>query len=170
MSCERIESLLPAYAERELPPDEMQEVEQHLAGCGACRETLADFDVLEQALLRRKEEVPAVGVMYANVLSGLGFSRARRISNALLSLPGILSISFLLIGAILWIHRDWTEALFSRDLQLIQPLSRASEWLTNGIVQASGGDVWVLLTAYLGLTVIILLVTGKIVMNFVRAE
>lgn len=169
-SCERIESLLPAYAEGELPTGEKQEVDRHLAGCGACREALADYTLLEEALLRRREAVPSAHIIYKSVLHGLGYSRIRVILNALFSLPGILSVSFFIVGIILWTHRTWTEDLFSRDLQLMQPLSQAAEWLTNGIVQLSGGDVWVLLTAYIGLTAIILLVTGKIVINFIRAD
>ncbi len=169
-SCERIEPLLPAYAEGELPSGEMQEVDRHLAGCDACRDALADYTLLEEALLRRREEVPAAHILYKSVLHGLGYSRIRVILNTLFSLPGILSVSFFMVGMILWAHRSWTEALLSRDLQLIQPLSQAAEWLTNGIVRLSGGDVWVLLTAYIGLTAIVLLVTGKIVFNFIRAD
>jgi anti-sigma factor RsiW len=170
MSCGRIESLLPAYVDKHLPIDEIQEVERHIAGCESCRESIADFALLEEALLQRRKEVPAAAALYKNVLSTLGFSRVRRILNTVFSLPGILSVSFLIVGIFLWIHRGWTEALFSRELQLLQPLSRAAEWLTNSIIQVSGGDVWVLLTAYIGLTAIILVVTGKIVINFVRAD
>ena len=41
MLCEHANPLLVEYAERELPPGELLEVEEHLAGCGKCQTDFA---------------------------------------------------------------------------------------------------------------------------------
>ena len=41
-SCERIRELLPWYARRSLPVEEMLDVAEHLASCDTCRTALAE--------------------------------------------------------------------------------------------------------------------------------
>lgn len=43
MTCEDREKKLPAYLEGELPPQEMEEIEAHLASCETCRSTLENL-------------------------------------------------------------------------------------------------------------------------------
>ncbi|GGF03158.1 HEAT repeat domain-containing protein [Hymenobacter cavernae] len=50
-SCAALEDLLPAYAEGELAPAEVAQVEAHLATCAACQEKVAQYQTLAQDLL-----------------------------------------------------------------------------------------------------------------------
>ncbi|MBN1938296.1 MAG: zf-HC2 domain-containing protein [Candidatus Aminicenantes bacterium] len=50
MRCDRIEDLLPAYADSALDPRERAEVEVHLASCPACTSLLACLRAADEAL------------------------------------------------------------------------------------------------------------------------
>ena len=52
MSCTGFEEALARYADGTLPADEQPRVTGHLAGCGECRELLAQFRSLDSALSR----------------------------------------------------------------------------------------------------------------------
>ncbi len=57
LSHERVDALLPAWLDAELPPAEEQEVEQHLQGCPDCRaryEKLADAVALVRSVPRAR--------------------------------------------------------------------------------------------------------------------
>ncbi len=170
MNCERIESLLPVYVEKDLPDAELEEIEAHLEACAACRESLAGFAMLEEALLARREEVPSAKSIYNAVFAVTGCSRLKRVLDAIYSLPFLCSASFFITGVILFVYRRHIETLFARDIQFTQKLSRVGEQLTSVIINLVGGDVWVLTAVYFGLTAIILLGTALMVRNFVRGN
>src|SRR5438045_9742610 len=52
MNCETVAELLEAHALGALEPAAEAEVEQHLAGCDACRRATTDYDELVAALPR----------------------------------------------------------------------------------------------------------------------
>ena len=58
MTCQKIEELLPLYAEEELGAENLRRVETHLAGCPNCRRLLACLKQTEAGLAR----FPEVGV------------------------------------------------------------------------------------------------------------
>lgn len=43
MNCERIKTLIPAYMDEELQPNEMNEVREHLSVCAACQKEFEAF-------------------------------------------------------------------------------------------------------------------------------
>ncbi|MDR7402444.1 MAG: anti-sigma factor [Armatimonadota bacterium] len=55
MTHSRLVRQLSAYLDRELPPDDEQEVREHLAGCDACQEELRRLQAV-RAILRRLPE------------------------------------------------------------------------------------------------------------------
>ncbi|NIO02229.1 MAG: hypothetical protein GTO42_08810 [Candidatus Latescibacteria bacterium] len=168
MSCESIEISLSAYMENDLPAEDMRKAEAHLAKCNACRKALEDLMFIEGALLKRREEVPQAGKVAKAVIAGVGISRTKRVLDLVFSLPFLISISFAILGVVLLVNRHWIRSLFSRDLQMPQEYANAGERLMSMIVQFAGGDVWILTAVYLGLTAIIVLGTGLMVLNFMR--
>lgn len=60
MNTEHAEERLIPYLRAELAPAERRAVQAHLAGCGACREVLADFGRVLTELRARVPEPPAV--------------------------------------------------------------------------------------------------------------
>jgi anti-sigma factor RsiW len=79
MSCEEIENRILDYQENQLPPEQRQEVEIHLAGCAACRQFARQLQQLDAALL--------AGVKMP-VLSA-GFDR--RLQERIQTAPSVLS-------------------------------------------------------------------------------
>ena len=59
MSCDEIEELLTAYVDDELPADDRDRVDTHLAGCESCRQTLADLTALGEDLDMIKFKEPS---------------------------------------------------------------------------------------------------------------
>jgi len=55
MNCERMEHRWIAYVDGRATPRERREVEQHLAGCAACRQRLEEY----RSVWKLLEEVPA---------------------------------------------------------------------------------------------------------------
>ncbi len=170
MNCEQIESLLPAYLEADLTPDEMAGVKSHLSGCAGCREALAGFTELDGLLSLRRDEVPPAARTIKAVMPRVGFSRTKRFLDAVYSMPGIISVSFLIIGIVLFIYRRHVETIFTTDFSMSQFFTRLGEAITSGIMALSGGDVWVLTGLYAGVLLLILLGTGSIVFKFVRSN
>ncbi len=50
MSCDEYETMLTAYVDDELPPEDRQRLEDHLAGCESCRHTLAALTAVGEDL------------------------------------------------------------------------------------------------------------------------
>ena len=55
MNCGKFEKLVDAYLSGDLTPSERKRFEDHLGGCGACREVVAQFQALD-ALLDKASE------------------------------------------------------------------------------------------------------------------
>jgi anti-sigma factor RsiW len=71
MTCEKARPLLGAHLDRELDARAAQEVEEHLAGCAACRAELADLRALGEAArahLTRFEPPPSFEARAARAL------------------------------------------------------------------------------------------------------
>ncbi len=62
MSCERMCTLLNAYADHELTGHEMQEVRSHLRACPACREELAQVESVKRLVGRLSVEESRVSL------------------------------------------------------------------------------------------------------------
>jgi anti-sigma factor RsiW len=62
MNCERMSTLLNAYADHELTGHEMQEVRCHLRACPACREELAQMESVKRLVGRLAVEESSVSL------------------------------------------------------------------------------------------------------------
>jgi predicted anti-sigma-YlaC factor YlaD len=170
MKCAEIEQLIPAWLEKDLPPEEQAMVSLHLERCARCGDVAADLAVIETVLEMRRAAVPPASRTVAALLGTAGRSRARTILDFAFGGPCLAAWTMLALGVILFVFRSKTVFLFSPKLGLFERLSFLSERLVQGIVHVSGGDAWILAAVYGGLTLLMVLVSAWTVMSLARAR
>ena len=67
MNCRDLEELLSAYADGELSRTQREFIEEHLSGCAACRETLADFQAAGRRLSSLREPMVSPDIKEATL-------------------------------------------------------------------------------------------------------
>ena len=169
MSCEKIEELLSLYVEDALSVEERRRVDDHLAVCGSCRESLVSYRALESSLVSRRELRPPAGRTAAAVIERLRPRRYHRPVVGWIGAPGLTSAAFLLASVVLFVFRASIADFFERiGHQLGSGYSHLiAEW-TQGVVRAAGGSEWVLLAVYLGVFAFIMLAGSWMVLRLVR--
>lgn len=90
MSCDRIEDLLPSYADAELGPEERALVESHLRDCPGCATLLACLRGADEALAAFPQVDP--GETLRNRLVALGAPKSRFSIFSLLRRPSLQPI------------------------------------------------------------------------------
>lgn len=178
MSCEKFEDLLPLYVDGELAGGERRRVDEHLAACELCRESLAFYRELETALVSRRDLRPSPARAAAAVTARFGLRRRWRPLDAWIGVPAVASAGFILLGVVLFVYRGPVSVFFTGVAERIlglfgeqfsTGLSRAVEAWTRGIGQIAGlGNEWVLLSIYAGLFALIMLTGSWMVLKFVR--
>ncbi len=59
MSCDEFEPMLSAYVDGELAAEDRDRIEEHLAGCEACRQSLAELKAVQEDLAMIKFREPS---------------------------------------------------------------------------------------------------------------
>ena len=170
--CERIEVLLPAFVEGSLAGGDAALVASHVDSCASCRESLAAFAVLEESLVLRRAEVPAVDAFLPNLAAT--HARAARahaplfkVFRAAMSLPGI-SILLVMWGTMFALS---FRTNLANDITRYSSLERwkaLTALATQQLTSITGGNVWVLTAVYLALTLAILGSMGAMTLRYVR--
>jgi anti-sigma factor RsiW len=169
MSCEKFEELLPLYVEGELAGEDRHRLDDHLAVCGACRESLALYREIESFLVSHRELRPSAARTGAAVMDRLRLGRERQPLFGRLGVPGLVSFALIAAGVALYFVRGGVVDFFARrSEQLSVGYSHVfMEW-TQGLVRATGGSEWVLLSVYLGVFALVMLAGSWMVLRFVR--
>lgn len=168
MSCKRYEELLPALAAGELDARSASDVQGHVDVCDACRESLAIFTRLEQALVMRREVVPPVDRFITLMPTPLVRPSLRRVLNALSSPPALASMGFIWLGALMFTHRDATATFLGKSLALSSVKMSFNDTLGKALATAGGSDMTLMIAAYAIVTLLILVSTGLITARFLR--
>lgn len=169
MSCEKFEDLLPLYAEGDLSAQERRRVDEHVASCARCRESLAFFSELETSLSSLRELRPSPGRTAASVSERLGLRPRRYARRSFVNVPAIASAGFIVLGLVLYDLRSLVAEFFVRmGVGASNGYSRAVTDLTQGAVRASGGSEWVLIGVYAGVFALVMLTGSWMVLRFVR--
>ncbi len=178
MSCDAFDDLLPLYAEGELGADERKRVDEHVAACASCRESLSFYRELESSLVSRESLRPSPAKAAAAVTARLGLRKRSRTLDAHVGVPALASAGFILLGIVLFVFRGAVARFFTdaagRSVGLPGPefsndVSRAVEGWTRGVGQIAGlGNEWVLLSVYAGILALVLLTGSWMVLKFVR--
>ncbi|MBN1885722.1 MAG: zf-HC2 domain-containing protein [Candidatus Krumholzibacteriota bacterium] len=100
MNCHEAEALLAALAAGDLGREEAAEVERHAASCAACRESLAAWLAIEEALLARRNEVPPASRTIAALAPALRRKRWTPLFDRIFSVPAMSSFLMVLAAVI----------------------------------------------------------------------
>jgi anti-sigma factor RsiW len=178
MSCDAFEELLPLYVGGELGTEERKRIDEPLAACASCRESIAFYRELETSLVSRGNLRPSSAQAAAAVTARLGFRTRRRPIDAYVGVPALASAGFILLGIVLFAFRGAVARLLAeaagRTVGLPGPefsndVSRAVEGWTRDVGQIAGlGNEWVLLSVYAGFLALVLLTGSWMVLKFVR--
>lgn len=172
MNCDRIENLLSEFAGGDLSGADESAVRAHLEGCASCRESLAAYRALEDALVMRRAEVPAVDAMLQGVLAPAPSSlhRARVLMDRLFSLPSLAAFACFVLA--------WAGFAYST------PIAHALNWLVTeapvvsdlsgglvaSLVALTRGDMLVTVGVYVGVTLLILGSGTWMTLRYVHSE
>jgi anti-sigma factor RsiW len=169
VSCEKFEDLLPRYAEGDLSTEERGRVDDHMASCERCRESLAFYLELETSLASLSGLRPSPVRTAAAVSDRLGLRPRRRARRSFVNVPVIVSAGFIVLGLVLYDIRAFVMAFFVRmGVGASNGYSRAVTDMTQGAAQVGGGGEWVLLAILGGILALVMLVGSWMVLRFVK--
>jgi len=169
VSCDKFEELLPLYADGELDQEGRRRVDEHVASCGACRDSLAFYQELETSLASLHDLRPSPARTAALVSERLGLRRRWNLRGVFSGVPALASAGFIALGIVLYIFRGPVENFFARmGAGASSGYSHAVTDWTQGAVQLSGGGEWMLLSVLSGVFALVMLAGSWIVLRFVK--
>jgi anti-sigma factor RsiW len=170
MNCKHIEELLPAYLEADLRDDEMSTVRSHVASCDGCKSALLAFESIEEALVMRRDAVPALDGLLPQIEPVLeeANARLRRFFDMLYSLPGLVTTTLLSIGIVMFFYRDLVGTYLTA--KMAQPLTwnSVAAGVNSQLVAKAGAEAWMVGTVYGVVSVMIVASMGYMTMRFLR--
>ncbi len=173
-NCEHVESLLPAYAEGDVTPEERGRVDAHVGECEACRQSLAFFVGLEETLVERRRERPSDRAAARRVARRLGLRWRPRFVPDMGGLPVAASAAFVGLGIAMFVARDAVREFFAR-VGTTSSSGALSAWISEllrSVVSAlevvSAGSVWTWVAVYAGCLALIFLSGTWMVLRWVR--
>lgn len=187
MNRERFEELLPAWLDGELSESEMAQMESALAESPELRESAALSRKLEDALVLRRSDVPPIDRFIDNLAPAWGVSTAlargehsllRRWLDAIVSVPALAVMGFMMLGLWTFWHQDLVTSLFSNRVDGVAIGERfANAFSIDGFGRSvsaltelmPGGDMTLLIALYSLMTIAILAMTGVMTARFVRS-
>ncbi len=174
-NCEHIETLLPAFVEESLDAGDAAAVRAHVESCNACRESLAAFALLEQSLVARRAEVPALerflpdfataGTRAASVVRPSLVMRAFR---AMMSFPGVAAILVIWSGLFVFEFRGSIGSAIAQATP--DRLVMFQERLANLLVLLTDGNVWMLIAISILVSILFALSTGAMTLRYIRGH
>jgi hypothetical protein len=169
-NCEHFEAMIAAHFDADgIPARENPELSAHIATCASCRESFELSARMEEALLSRWTEVPAVD----SFLPGPATARARFAHPRLVAVfRTIMSPTGIAIALVVWSamltlrYRHAIAEVFewtSRDR-----FSALSQDISTVLMTISGGDPYLLSAIYVALALAVLASTGAITLKYIR--
>ena len=153
MNCDRIEQLLPRYHGGDLADVERAIVVEHLSSCNRCRESSAVFAALEEILVERRNGLPRPGSISDAVLARLRIRRTRSFPASRWAVPVFAVAAALAVSLLPLAFRESLARITGRIETGYGTFVTLLAAMPEKMVEAAGGEWWILLTAYLALTV-----------------
>lgn len=171
MKNEHVEDLLQLYVEDGLDANDRDKVEAHVGVCSSCSDALAFYQELEQSLRARRGLLPDVGPTGDRVMARLGLRPARRRSwlRIPVGLPAVLSVSFVLLGVILFTLRSvMADFLTGIGSGVTTNAPSLMERLNHALGQFAGINQIAVMAIYFGVFGLIFFTGSMMVLRFVR--
>ena len=169
-NCERFESMMASWFDRDgLSAAERAELTAHVATCASCRESFELAKQMEDALVSRRDDVPAVD----SFLPDMQPARARFAHPRLVAAfrtvmsPAGIAIVLVMWGTMLAYHfREPIAGVF--ELSSSERFSALYADLSHLLITVARGDAYTLVGIYVALTLIVLGSTGAITLRYIR--
>lgn len=168
--CERIEAMMASWFDRDgLSTGERGELTAHVATCESCRESFELTQQMENALVSRRDNVPAVD----SFLPDMQPARARVAHPKLLAAfrtmmsPEGIAITLVMWGALL-VSR-FREPI-AEVLSTSERFSALARDLSNLLMTVARGNEYTLIGIYIALALILLGSTGAITLRYIRHD
>lgn len=167
--CEHFETLMASWFEGDIHAPDRDALTAHLDACASCRESFALAQRMEEALVSRRAEVPAVDAFLP------AFSPVRRpfahpglvaVFRALMSPAGIAIMLVMWSTMLAFRYRETVAGWFewSSSARFTLFLNEVS----SSLLGVSGGDAYTLVAIYVVLALLVLGSTGAITLRFIR--
>lgn len=169
MDCKHAEQLLPAFLDDTIADDDAVVVRAHLDGCAACRESLSELEVLETALLSRREMVPNPARFIAGALGSQRSSRFEWL-DALVGWPALASLCLVIFGVVSLIHLDRLNGVVNAldTVKVPDVLSGPLRVLSDAVGLFAHADAGTMISIYGVLAVIVVMSTGLMAVRMLR--
>jgi len=172
--CERIETMMASWFDRDgLSATERGELTAHVATCASCRESFELAQQMENALVSRRDDVPAVDAFLPDVLHDIQPARARLAQPRLVAaFRGMMSPAGIAIILVMWgtmlafRFREPIAGVF--ELSTSERFSALYGDLSTLLMTVARGDAYTLVGIYVVLTLIVLGSTGAITLRYIR--
>jgi anti-sigma factor RsiW len=169
MNCEHIDEMLPRYLENNIPADERGGIEEHLASCARCRQSLETFRELEESLGELASSVPSWDAAEARFVRRFGMRSPRPIIAVFTSAPFLAGLSFIALGVVLFVRGNLIlGAMQSLGPRYAITFDGFARTLSGWFTVAAGLDVTLLLAIYGLLTLGLLYGGTRLVLRFGR--
>lgn len=169
MNCRHIEELLPRYLENDLSADDRRGIDEHVASCARCRQSLETFRELEESLGELAASVPSWKAAEAGLARRFGMRPRRSIAAVLESPPFVAGLSFVALGVVLFVRGKLIlgamQSLGPRSSIALDDFART---ISGWFAAAAGVDVTLLLVIYGLLTLGLLYWSSRFVLGFGR--
>jgi anti-sigma factor RsiW len=166
MNCNRIEELLPGYADGDITADDKRQVDVHVETCDACRESLAFFLQMENQLVERSALRPSAAVAARRVVQRLGLRNRLGWFDALTSVPGAIAGGLVALGVV-WLAGGHALTGLFGGRGVAYGDAVVDHWV-HGVDFLAAGSELTLPIVTAGLTALILLTGSWMVLRFVR--
>ena len=180
--CERFETMMASWFERDgLSAGERGELTTHVATCASCRESFEITQQMENALVSRRDDVPAVDSFLPDVLPDflpgvfheIQPARARVAHPKLIAAfrtmmsPEGIAITLVMWGTMLAFRfRESIANVF--QLSSSERFSALFGDVSNLLMTAAGGDAYTLIGIYVVVTLLVLGSMSAITLRYIR--
>ena len=169
-NCERFETMMASWFDRDgLSASDREALTAHIAVCASCHESFELSTHMEQALVSRSAQVPAVDAFLpalAPARAPFAHPRLVAVFRTVMSPAGISIILVMWTTLLALRFRDNIATVFTWSTadRFTSLLGGFSETLMG----ATGGDAYAMVAIYVAVAVAVLASTGAITLKYIR--
>lgn len=167
--CDAFEVMIASWSDGDLPAADRRALTAHLETCSTCRESFDLATRMEQALMLRRAEVPAVEAFlpaFAPARSPFAHPHLVAAFRAMMSPAGIAIILVMWSTMFAFRYRETIAGWF--EWSSSERFSVFLNGVSSSLLGVSGGDAYTLVAIYVVLALAVLGSTGAITLRYIR--